>query len=159
MTALAIDRVTKEFGTEQGEGVGGETVPAFGGGGGTKVCDVHHVGRATVRRVGDTLFYSTHRSREELDILRDVATVPVHLFEGPTDRQVHVLVTAFESGLLDVPTRARMGSAARRESLSRSTYGEHLRKAQRQLVSNSYPFLKLRDVRGRRPRARKASAG
>jgi hypothetical protein len=26
----------------------------------------HHVGRATVRRVGDTLFYSTHRSREEL---------------------------------------------------------------------------------------------
>jgi len=26
----------------------------------------HHVGRADVRRVGDTLFYSTHRSREEL---------------------------------------------------------------------------------------------
>jgi hypothetical protein len=26
----------------------------------------HHVGRATVRRVGDTLFYSTHRSREDL---------------------------------------------------------------------------------------------
>lgn len=26
----------------------------------------HHVGRAAVRRVGDTLFYSTHRSRDEL---------------------------------------------------------------------------------------------
>ena len=26
----------------------------------------HHVGRAAVRRVGDTLFYSTHRSREDL---------------------------------------------------------------------------------------------
>jgi len=26
----------------------------------------HHVGRAPVRRVGDTLFYSTHRSREDL---------------------------------------------------------------------------------------------
>jgi hypothetical protein len=26
----------------------------------------HHVGRAPVERVGDTLFYSTHRSREEL---------------------------------------------------------------------------------------------
>ena len=26
----------------------------------------YHVGRATVRRVGDTLFYSTHRSREDL---------------------------------------------------------------------------------------------
>ncbi len=113
---------------------------------------------AAVKELGQ-IEMLTHRSREELDILRDVATVPVHLFEGLTDRQVHVLVTAFESGLLDVPTRARMGSAARRESLSRSTYGEHLRKAQRQLVSNSYPFLKLRDVRGRRPRARKASAG
>jgi predicted DNA binding protein len=54
-------------------------------------------------------------------------------------------VLAFENGLLDIPAKARMDRVARGEGVSRSTFGEHLRKAQLQLIRNSYPFLKLRD--------------
>lgn len=112
---------------------------------------------AAVKKMGEIQVIA-HRAQDQLDILRDVATLPVHLFEGLTDRQAHVLVSALESGLLDVPARARMGRIAKREGLSRSTYGEHLRKAERQLIRNSYPFLKLRDVRTKALRAKKSPA-
>ena len=110
-----------------------------------------------VKKMGEIQVLA-HRPQDELDTLRDVATLPVHLFDGLTDRQAHILVSALENGLLDVPARTRMGRVAKREGLSRSTYGEHLRKAERQLVRNSYPFLKLRDAHAKRVRSKKAAA-
>lgn len=85
--------------------------------------------------------------RERLDDLGGVGSVPSNLLEGLTDRQRRVLVSAFERGLLDLPARARMGDAAAAENLSRSTYGEHLRKAIRGIVENCYPVLKLSEPR------------
>src|SRR5207245_10980155 len=72
-------------------------------------------------------------------------TSPVHLFEGLTARQVHVLVSALEGGLFELPAREKMDRVAARAGVSRSTFGEHLRKAEMQILQNSYPFLKLRD--------------
>ncbi len=99
---------------------------------------------AEVRRVG-TVEVLSHRSRERLDGIRSLGTVPVHLFEGITDRQVHILVSAIEGGLFELPAKAKMDRMAAHEGLSRSTYGEHLRKAETQILQNSYPLLKLRD--------------
>ena len=99
---------------------------------------------AEVRKVG-TLEVLSLRPRERLSVIQDLG-VPVHLFEGLTDRQIRSLVVAYENGLLEVPSRGRMDHVARRERLSRSTFGEHLRKAQQQLIRNAYPWLKLRDV-------------
>lgn len=87
------------------------------------------------------------RPRNQLDMIRDIGVVPVHFFEGLTDRQVHTLVVAYENGLLNVPALNKMERVAPREGISRSTFGEHLRKAQFQIMKNSYPLLKLRDVR------------
>jgi predicted DNA binding protein len=87
------------------------------------------------------------RSRDQLDVIQDIGVVPVHFFEGLTDRQIHALVVAYENGLFDVPARNKMDRIALKEGISRSTFGEHLRKAQFQIIKNSYPSLKLKDVR------------
>lgn len=86
------------------------------------------------------------RSRDQLDVIRDIGVVPVHFFEGLTDHQIHALVVAYENGLFDVPARNKMDRVALKEGISRSTFGEHLRKAQLKLMKNSYPLLKLKDV-------------
>lgn len=101
---------------------------------------------AEVRKSGGTVEVASHRPREHLDVIHDMSVVPVHLLGGLTTRQIRALVVAFENGLLDVPAKAKMDRVAEREGISRSTFGEHLRKAQLQLLRNSYPFLKLRDV-------------
>ncbi len=99
---------------------------------------------ADVKRVGAVEVLS-HRPRDELESIRSLGSVPVHLFEGLTDRQLHILVSAIEGGLFELPAKVKMDRIAQREGLSRSTYGEHLRKAETQILRNSYPFLKLQD--------------
>ena len=99
-----------------------------------------------VTRFGEVEVLSL-RSREHMDLMQDVGVVPTHFMEGLTDKQTHVLVTAYEAGLFDVPTRVKMDKVARSIGLSRSTFGEHLRKAEGELISNLYPFLKLRCCR------------
>jgi len=99
---------------------------------------------AEVKRKGKVEILS-HQPRENLDAVNDLSVIPVHIFGGLTPRQIRALVLAFENGLLDIPAKARMERVARGEGVSRSTFGEHLRKAQLKLIRNSYPFLKLRD--------------
>ncbi len=96
-----------------------------------------------VRRLGDTDVLSV-AARVGLDGVRDVPSASVHFFEGLTDRQARCLVAAYEGGLLNVPARSRWEDVARREGLSRSTFGEHLRKGQLRLLANSYSSLKAR---------------
>jgi predicted DNA binding protein len=91
------------------------------------------------------------KTREHTDLMNDVGVVPTHFMEGLTDKQTYVLVTAFEAGLFDVPTRVKMEKVAKGIGLSRSTFGEHLRKAESELMRNLYPFLKLRCCREEDP--------
>lgn len=103
-----------------------------------------------VRKVGDVEILSV-AVRTSLGGIRDLPTASVHFFGGLTDRQARCLVAAYEGGLLDVPARSRWGEVARREGLSRSTFGEHLRKGQRRLLENSYSSLKARVSAPERP--------
>ena len=94
----------------------------------------------------------SHRGRENLDLILDSGTVPVHLFDGISERQLRVLTSAYEHGLLDVPAKVEMDGVAKKEGISRSTYGEHLRKSVHQMVKNSYPLLRSyqeRKVKGK----------
>lgn len=99
---------------------------------------------ASLKEIGEVNIISI-RPADNLDALHSIGTIPVHFFEGLTSRQLHALVTAFEKGLLDIPATRRMDDVADEEGFSRSTYGEHLRKAVRRIVQNSYPILKLYD--------------
>ena len=85
----------------------------------------------------------SHRPRDTSDVIQEVGVVPVHFFAGLTDKQARSLVAAYEEGLLDVPARGDMDRVARRLGISRSTLGEHLRKAQLQIVRNSYDYLRF----------------
>jgi predicted DNA binding protein len=96
---------------------------------------------AACEAMGDIELLS-HRTRTTLDVVDQVGAVSVQLFAGLTDRQVEVLATALDEGLLDVPATGSMARAAKKVGISRSTYGEHLRKAVRQLVGNAYPFIR-----------------
>ncbi len=98
-----------------------------------------------IKKIGKVKLLSK-RPRRQLDVVLDLGVVPVHFFEGMTDKQIHALVTAYESGLFDVPARENLDKVAEREGVSRSTFGEHLRKAEMKILRNSYPFLKLRDA-------------
>jgi len=82
--------------------------------------------------------------RARLGAVRDLPAAQVHFFEGLTEKQARCLLAAYEGGLLDVPARSKWGDVARREGLSRSTFGEHLRKGQWRLLENSYSALKNR---------------
>ena len=119
--------------------------------GGYETYRVISPGRAALNRMiqelkkeGTVKILST-RPAENLNALQSIGTVPVHFFEGLTGKQLHALVSAFEKGLLEVPARDRMDKVAAEEGFSRSTYGEHLRKAVFRIVENSYPILKLYD--------------
>ena len=96
-----------------------------------------------LRRLGDVELLSVS-DRTGLESVRDVPSASVHFFEGLTDRQTRSMVAAIDAGLFDVPARSRFTDVARREGLSRSTFGEHVRKAQLRIARNSYASLKAR---------------
>jgi predicted DNA binding protein len=103
-----------------------------------------------VRRLGDVELLSVNE-RSDLTAVRDQPTATVHFFEGLTNRQAESLVAAFDGGLYDVPVRSSWASVARRLGLSRSTFGEHLRKGQRRLLVNSYASLRARSGTSQTP--------
>lgn len=111
-----------------------------------------------VAKIGDMQVLSS-RALERFDVVRDLGVLPVHLLDGLTERQVRVLLSACESGLLEVPSRAKFADVARREGISRSTYSEHLRKAQWRLSRYVDQLLRLRvagTAVGGRPRRESA---
>ena len=83
------------------------------------------------------------RSRETADTFKDLGILPVPVLEGLTEKQIEVLISAHESGVFAIPARTKMDDVAKKLGMSRSTYGEHLRKAVNTLMDNSYPMLKL----------------
>ncbi len=82
----------------------------------------------------------SHRTRGQFSAA-DLGAPAVELLEGVTSRQQETLAIAFEGGLLEIPARRTMDSMARLQGVSRSTFGEHLRKAQGRLLRNVYPLL------------------
>ena len=65
------------------------------------------------------------------------------LFAGLTDRQVKVLAMACVSGYFDQPAKVDLDDLARRAGISRSTYAEHLRKAESKLLENLCPVIQM----------------
>jgi class 3 adenylate cyclase/predicted DNA binding protein len=96
-----------------------------------------------VRRLGEVELLSVS-DRVGLGAAREGSLASVHFFDGLTEKQTRVLVAAYEGGLLQVPAHRKWGEVARSQGLSRSTFGEHLRKGQHRLLMNSYPLLKAR---------------
>lgn len=104
---------------------------------------------------------SVRSLHDELDEARDVdvlsktglertqiphsTVAPVdRLFDGLTDRQLAALRLALDSGYYQQPRATSASELAERTSVARSTYEEHLRKAENKLLRNAGQFLRLR---------------
>jgi predicted DNA binding protein len=79
------------------------------------------------------------------------------LFQGLTDKQSEAVVLAHRHGLYASPRRTTAASIADSVGLSRSTFEEHLRKAENSLLGGLAPYLEL-DVRTRAKRKAEAPA-
>ena len=65
------------------------------------------------------------------------------LFEDLTERQLAALRLALESGYYDQPRQTSLRELAERTAVARSTYEEHLRKAENKLLTNAGEFVRL----------------
>jgi predicted DNA binding protein len=65
------------------------------------------------------------------------------LFEDLTDRQLAALQLALERGYYEQPRKNSLRDLAEQTSVARSTYEEHLRKAENKLLTNAGQFLRL----------------
>lgn len=74
------------------------------------------------------------------------------LLSGVTDKQLDALILASRHGLYDSPRATTAAAIADAVGLSRSTFEEHLRKAENKMMHNLVPYLELAS------KARKAGA-
>ncbi|WP_117594359.1 helix-turn-helix domain-containing protein [Haloprofundus halophilus] len=65
------------------------------------------------------------------------------LFENLTDRQLAALQLALESGYYEQPRKTSLRELAGKTAVARSTYEEHLRKAENKLLTNAGQVLRL----------------
>lgn len=65
------------------------------------------------------------------------------LFENITDRQLAALQLALERGYYEQPRQTSLRDLAEQTVVARSTYEEHLRKAENKLLTNAGQFLRL----------------
>ncbi len=65
------------------------------------------------------------------------------LFGNLTGRQAETLLRAAEGGYYRSPRRVKAADLARTAGLGRTTFEEHLRKAENQLVTNLVPYLRI----------------
>ena len=65
------------------------------------------------------------------------------LFDSITDRQLAALQLALERGYYEQPRKTSLRALADQTSVARSTYEEHLRKAENKLLTNAGRFLRL----------------
>jgi predicted DNA binding protein len=66
------------------------------------------------------------------------------LFDGLTPRQLEALCIAVDNGYFDQPRGASVAQLADQTSVARSTFEEHLRKAQNKVFKNAENLLRLR---------------
>lgn len=80
---------------------------------------------------------------EEMQIPHSLLTSVDQLFDGLTHRQLAALRLALDSGYYEQPRQASVSELAEQTDVARSTFEEHLRKAQNKLITNVGQFVRL----------------
>ncbi len=65
------------------------------------------------------------------------------LFSGLTEKQIHALLTAFAQGYFRFPRGSDLQTIASKEKISRTTFLEHLKKAENKLITALIPHIQL----------------
>ncbi len=80
---------------------------------------------------------------EEMQIPHSLLTSVDQLFDGLTERQLTALRVALDNGYYEQPRRSSVSDLSDQTDVARSTFEEHLRKAQNKLLTNIGQFLRL----------------
>jgi predicted DNA binding protein len=100
--------------------------------------DLSKVGRAeVVSRV----------SREGSTVRESVVVSVANLFGGLTQKQLEAIVVALRNDYYNVPKRVTTDEIAERMGVPRTTFEEHLRKAEGKVLRAVAPYLELKGVR------------
>jgi hypothetical protein len=65
------------------------------------------------------------------------------LFSDLTEKQISALLTAYENGYYRLPRKADIKEIAFKEQVPRTTFQEHLKKAENKLVAALVPYIQL----------------
>jgi predicted DNA binding protein len=65
------------------------------------------------------------------------------LFSDLTGKQMDALLTAYSNGYYNLPRKANVKDIANKKRVSRTTYQEHLKKAENKLVASLVPYVQL----------------
>jgi len=65
------------------------------------------------------------------------------LFSRLTEKQIKAFLGAYDSGYYRIPKKITAAELARKIHLSRTTFEEHLRKAENKVLSAIVPYLQL----------------
>jgi predicted DNA binding protein len=76
-------------------------------------------------------------------VAEDLVLASSRVLAGMTDRQVKALAEACNHGYFSEPSKVDLDTLAKRSGLSRSTYAEHLRKAEAKLLANLSAIIQL----------------
>lgn len=107
---------------------------------------------AKLRQAGREVELAAKRPLEVQPMLNSRAFGANALFQGLTDRQMEALLLAHRHGHYHEPRRLTAAAIAESLGLSRSTFEEHLRKAENRLVANLVPYLEMYHKARRGPR-------
>lgn len=76
-------------------------------------------------------------------VAEDLVLASSSVLAGLTDRQMRALAEACNQGYFHEPSRIDLDTLAKRSGLARSTYAEHLRKAESKLLANLSAIIQL----------------
>jgi len=65
------------------------------------------------------------------------------LFSGLTEKQIDALLTSFHNGYYNIPRKIPLTLIAKKKRAARTTFEEHLRKAENKIVTSLIPYLQL----------------
>lgn len=82
-------------------------------------------------------------SIDEMQIPHTMLAPVDQFFDGITERQLDALRLALDNGYYEQPRQASVYDLAAQTTVARSTYEEHLRKAENKLIRNSGHFVRL----------------
>ena len=97
----------------------------------------------SIRSIGGQVRLQSVRPVEMPCFCTDMLIPTENIVTGLTDKQLEMLCEAFSAGYFDQPAKVTADDLAKRAGLSRSTFTEHLRKAENKVISNIFPVLKL----------------
>ena len=117
--------------------------------GGLEFCRILAFSRDTLNRAIDGLSKVSQLEIESKSVVaresaRGAITVPVDEFLGAlTEKQLAAILTAMQMGYYSIPKGVTIDEIAAKQGVKRSTYEEHLRKAELKILRAVRPYARL----------------